>query len=56
MRAGFDVGGGFRFYVSDRFSVRLDIRDYTFFQKSGTYDELFIGLAGAVTFGGGGAR
>lgn len=53
VRAGLDAGGGFRFYVSERFSVRLDVRDYTFFKSGGTYDELYIGLAGAVTFGGG---
>lgn len=56
VRAGLDAGGGLRFYVSDRFSVRLDVRDYTFFKTGGTYDELFIGLAGSVTFGGGGAK
>ena len=54
VRPGFDAGGGFRFYLNDLFSLRLDVRDYTFFTGgTSTSSELFIGLAAAVTFGGG---
>ena len=55
LRAGFDAGGGFRFFLDENFSLRFDIRDLTFFTSGGsTASELYLGLALALTFGNGG--
>lgn len=55
IRPGFDAGGGFRFFLDEHFSLRLDIRDLTYFKAGPATDsELYLGLSLAVTFGGGG--
>lgn len=54
VRAGFDVGGGLRFHLNDLFSVRLDIRDLTYFKAGGATDsELYLGIGIAITLGRG---
>lgn len=52
VRAGFDAGGGLRFFLSEYFSLRVDVRDYTFFKGTSPASELFIGLSVALTLGG----
>jgi len=52
-RGGFDAGGGFRFFVNQLFSVRVEVRDYTFFKGASPASEMYIGLAAALSFGGG---
>ena len=54
-RPGFDVGGGLRFFLSERWSLRLDVRDLTYFKSfTQTDSDMYIGLAAAVTFGSAG--
>jgi outer membrane beta-barrel protein len=49
-RGGFDAGGGLRFHVNRYFSVRIDLRDYTFFKGgSSTASEMFLGIAADIT-------
>jgi outer membrane beta-barrel protein len=52
-RPAFEVGGGMRLYGSQRLSMRLDVREYGFFKGYDPKNELFIGLTGALSFGGG---
>jgi outer membrane beta-barrel protein len=57
---GFTGGGGLRFFLSEHWSVRVDLRDVTLFNgdaKNGAVgkptSELYLGLAIALTLGGG---
>jgi outer membrane beta-barrel protein len=56
-RVGFDVGAGLRFHLSHYFSLRIDLRDLTYFKSDnghiGTANELYLGLSLALSFGGG---
>jgi outer membrane beta-barrel protein len=54
-RPGASVGGGARLFVSELFSVRLDLRylaffDDTFLEQYSVKDELFIGLGASIGF------
>ncbi len=51
-RGGFDAGIGFRLHLVQHVSIRLDLRDYTFFQGATPKSELYIALGIAVSFGG----
>ena len=59
-RPGLDGGVGLRFFISDHWSVRLDVRDVTYlYTKTSSVSSLastsdmYLGLGIAVSFGGG---
>jgi outer membrane beta-barrel protein len=51
-RAGFDAGFGIRLWLMKYFSLRLDVRDYTFFAGSSPKSDMHIALSLALSFGG----
>lgn len=52
LRGAFTAGGGLRLHMSRRLSFRFDARDYGFFKSWKPTNEMHIGLAMSLAFGG----